>query len=190
MILSYDNQSPSDERALLRDIAKSTIGQAVPVTVLRAGREQTIQVTPVAWPDTKTESDADAGQPSGPAMLVPPNLGLSLSVLTADLRAQYGLHMQQAGVLVDGVAAGTDAFDRGLVPGDVILRVQDTDVGSPEDVQAAVDAARAQHKAFILALVLPKVQQSRRPALDGTPGRRRMKEAGYYKGGKALSPDP
>lgn len=66
-------------------------------------------------------------------------------------------------MLVDGVAAGTDAFDRGLVPGDVILRVQDSEVSSPQQVQAAVDAARAQHKAFILALVLPKVQTTPGP---------------------------
>src|SRR5208337_4874249 len=104
-------------------------------------------------------------------------LGLSLSTLTSGLRAHYGLQMQQAGVLVDGVAAGTDAFDRGLAPGDVILRVQDIDVGSPQQVQAAVDAARAQHKAFILALVLPKVQQSPGPrwmafrVTDGAAGR-------------------
>ena len=53
VILRYDNQTPSDERALLRDIAKSTVGQTVPMTVLRAGQEQTLQVTPVAWPDTR-----------------------------------------------------------------------------------------------------------------------------------------
>ena len=71
--------------------------------------------------------------------------------------------MQQAGVLIDGVAAGTDAFDRGLVLGDVILRVQDTDVRSPQQVQAAIDVARAQHKAFVLALVLPKKAQNPGP---------------------------
>jgi len=163
VILSYDSRSPADDRALLRDIAKSAIGQAVPITVLRAGQEHTIRVTPIAWPDPKTEVETNAGQPSGPGMLVPPNLGLSLRVLTVDLRARYGLHMQQAGVLVDGVAAGTDAFDRGLVPGDVILRAQGTEVGKPEDVQAAIDAARGQHKAFILALVLPKAQQNAEP---------------------------
>ena len=71
--------------------------------------------------------------------------------------------MQQAGVLIDGVTAGTDAFDRGLVPGDVILRVQDADVQSPQQVQAAIDAARAQHKEFVLALVVPKKQQTPGP---------------------------
>ena len=161
VILTYDNQTPSDERALLRDLAKSTVGQTVPMTVLRAGKELTLHVTPVTWPETQTTSATGAADK--PAMLVPANLGLSLSVLTPDLRARNGLLMQQAGVLIDGVAAGTDAFDRGLVPGDVILRVQDTKVASPQEVQAAVDAARTQHKVFVMALVLPKVEENPGP---------------------------
>jgi serine protease Do len=161
VILQYDNQTPTDERALLRIIAKSTIGQTVPITVQRANHDETLRVTPIAWPDPETTSAP--GTVARPNILVPSNLGLSLSALTPDLRARNGLLMQQAGVVVDGVAAGTDAFDRGVVAGDVILRVQDTDVGSPQQVQAAVDAARAEHKAFILVLVLPKVQQTPGP---------------------------
>jgi S1-C subfamily serine protease len=64
---------------------------------------------------------------------------------------------------VDDVAAGTDAFDRGLAPGDVILRVKDADVHSPQEEQAAVDAARSRHEAFILALVLQKVEKNSGP---------------------------
>jgi serine protease Do len=160
VILHYDNQTPSDNRALLRAIAKSTIGRAVPVTILRAGHEQTIQITPGGSPEGIATAGAVSGRMPSPAPLVPADLGLSLSMLTADQRTRYGLQMQRAGVLVSSVAAGTDAFDRGLAPGDVILRVQDTDVHSPQEEQAAVDAARAQHKAFILALVLPKVEQN------------------------------
>jgi serine protease Do len=163
VILRYGDQTPSDERSLLRDMARSTVGQVVPMTVLRTGHEQTLRVTPVAWPLSTTTSNAPSGRRPKPAMLVPVNLGLSLSTLTADLRARYGLRMHQSGVLVDGVAAGTDAFDRGLARGDVILRVQNTDVHAPQQVQAAVDAARGQHKAFILALVLPKVQRNPGP---------------------------
>ena len=177
VILRYDNQTPPDERALMRAIAKSTIGRAVPITMLHSGQAQTLLVTPAEWPGTVATSGATAGQASEPSVRVPPDLGLSLSALTAELRARQSLQMQQAGVLVDGVAAGTDAFDRGLAPGDVILRVQDTDVGSPQEVQAAVDAARAQHKPFVLALVLPKVQLSPGPrwmafkVMDGVDAR-------------------
>jgi serine protease Do len=92
-------------------------------------------------------------------MLVPNDLGLDLKALTEDARAQYGLRTDQNGVVVAGVVAGTDAFDRFVRPGDVILRVQDTDVETPQAVQHVVDAARAQHRPFVLALVLPKASQ-------------------------------
>jgi serine protease Do len=163
VILRYDGHTPSDERALMRAIARSKIGQAVPVTVLRDGQSETVQVTLGAWPGSETTAQATAGQSVRKVMFVPANLGLSLEALTPELRAQYGLHMHQAGVLIDGVAAGTDAFERNLHPGDVILRVQGTDVAAPHDVQAAVDAARTQHKPFVLALVLPKAQLSSGP---------------------------
>jgi serine protease Do len=160
IILRFDNQTPSDERALLRAIAEATVGATVPVTFLHDGQEHTVQVKLIAWPSMKGSSDASAGLARKPIMLVPANLGLSLSALTSDLGAHYGLQMHQAGVLINGVASGTDAFERGLVPGDVILRMQDKDATSPEAVQAAVDAARAQHRPFVLALVLPKAEQT------------------------------
>jgi serine protease Do len=110
-----------------------------------------------------TPDGAPTNQANRPAVIVPHNLGLSLSALTADLRAKYGLRMQQEGVVVDGVAAGTDAFERNLAPGDVILKMQDTNVDSAQAVQSAVDAARAESRRFILALVLPKQQQTHGP---------------------------
>jgi serine protease Do len=167
IILRFNNQTPADERALLRTIAQATVGATVPITFLHDGQEHTVQVKLSAWPAMEGNSGATAGQARKPVMLVPANLGLSLSALTTDLSAHYGLQMHQAGVVIDGVAAGTDAFERGLVPGDVILRMQDKDVASPQEVQAAVDAARAQHRPFVLALVLPKTEQP-------TPGPRWM----------------
>ena len=167
IILRFDNQTPLDERALLREIAEATVGATVPLTFLRGGQEHTVQVKLDAWPTMEGNSGATAGQAHKKVMLVPANLGLSLTALTTDLRAHYGLQMHQAGVLIAGVSAGTDAFERGLVPGDVILRMQDKEVASPQEVQAAVNAARAQHKTFILVLMLPKAQQP-------TPGPRWM----------------
>jgi serine protease Do len=156
VVVRYDNQPVTDDRALLRAIVRSRIGQAVAVTVLRDGHETTIEVTPTAWPEPPTTLSVAT---PAPAMLVPPDLGLSLSALTADLRARHGLQMQRGGVLVDAVAPATDAFDRGLQAGDVLLRVQATEVGSPREVQAAIDAARAAHNTFVMALVLGKDEQ-------------------------------
>jgi serine protease Do len=156
VVVRYDNRPVTDDRGLLRAIVRSPIGQPVAVTVLRDGHERTVEVTPTAWPEPPTTQSVATPTP---AMLVPPDLGLSLSALTADLRARHGLQMQHGGVLIDAVAPGTDAFDRGVQAGDVLLRVQATDVGSPREVQAAIDAARAAHNAFVMALVLGKDEQ-------------------------------
>jgi len=181
VILRYGDQVPSNTRALLRDFARSTIGQSVPITLRRAGRTQQGHVTPIAWLNSATGSAIGSSEAHTPATLVPPDLGLRLRALTAGLRARYGLPMHRAGVLVDGVTVSTDAYERGLVPGDVILRVQDTDVDSPKEVQAAIDTARDQHKTFILALLPPKAQQ--------TPGSRwiALRVTDGFRSGEAMT---
>lgn len=163
VIVKYNGKEPPDERALLRMIAETPAGQTMPLDVLRNGKPIALQVTIQDWP--KAEWDArfpTTPQPPIPHG-VPPNLGLSLSQMTDDLRARYGLHMHQPGVLIAGVAAGTDAAARGLAAGDVLLRLQGTDVHSPDQVQSILDAARAEHKSFILALVLPKTAENPGP---------------------------
>jgi len=87
---------------------------------------------------------------------MPPDLGLALTSLSGESRSKYGLTPDQQGVLVSGVAANTDAAERGLVAGDVILRVQDAPVGTPREVQQKFDEARAAERKLVLVLVLPK----------------------------------
>jgi serine protease Do len=94
VIFRYDDQNPRDDRALLRAIAKSISGRAVPVTLLRAGRELTVRVTPCETPATATAARVVSDQAPRPTTLVPADLGLSLGTLTADLRTSYGLQTQ------------------------------------------------------------------------------------------------
>ena len=156
VILRYNNQAVPDNRALLRDILRSVIGKPVPITVLRTGHEQVLQVNPADWPNPAATVSVEA---SSPHVLVPPDLGMSLSTLTADMRARHGLQTERGGVMIDGVTPGVDAFDRGLQAGDVILRMQDAEVASPQEVQATIEAARSAHNTFVMALVLsPKDQ--------------------------------
>jgi hypothetical protein len=42
----------------------------------------------------------------------------------------------------------------------VILRVQGEQAQTPQQVQAAIDAARAQHRPYVAALVLRKAQDT------------------------------
>ena len=70
--------------------------------------------------------------------------------------------------MINGIAAGTEASTRGLSAGDVILRMQDGgQVQTPEQVRAAIDAARAQPRSYVAALVLKKAQDAPIPVWIG-----------------------
>ncbi|HEX2940712.1 MAG TPA: trypsin-like peptidase domain-containing protein, partial [Rhodopila sp.] len=50
IVLQYNNQTPQDERALLRDIVATNIGSTVPVVYMRDGERHTTQITPEVFP--------------------------------------------------------------------------------------------------------------------------------------------
>jgi serine protease Do len=158
VVLRFGDSTPQDTRALRRLIAETTEGQIVPVVVLRDGQEHIFQVTIKLFPESAAEIKAQSTQAAAPTFAIPPDLGLHLSAITKEVRAKFGLDVAQVGVVIDGIAAGTDAATRGISPGDVILRVQGEQVQTPQQVQAVIDAARAQNRPYIAALVLKKAQ--------------------------------
>jgi serine protease Do len=163
VVLRFGDRTPRDSRELMRLIARATIDQAVPVAVLRDGRERILQVTIKPWPASASEIAAGTTQPAAPTVTIPADLGLSLGAISPDVREKYGLDVAQVGVVITGIASGTDVATRGLSVGDVILRVQREQVRTPQQVQAHVDAARTHHRVYVAALVLKKAQDTPDP---------------------------
>jgi serine protease Do len=158
IIIRYDGAVPSDERALLRDIAHTPVGDTITLSVRRNGEERNILIPVEAWPRNQWEA-RDAPTPVlRPKIAIPPDLGLSLSAVDDGEKTKLGLDKGLNGVLVKSVAPGSDPARRGLSNGDVILRVQNTPVTTPAEVQSGIDAARMGKKDFVLMLVLPKVR--------------------------------
>ena len=159
VVLRYGNQQPSDERALLRDIAHTPVGDITSLLVRRGAQELTIPITVQQWPRNQWEA-RDAPNPvETPKIPTPPDLGLTLVPLPAADKANVGLEADLNGVLVTRVAPDSDPAHRGMASGDVILRVQNQPVATPDQVWAGVDAARADKRDFVLMLVLPKVRE-------------------------------
>ena len=77
VILRYDNQTLSHPRAIARAIAKSTIGQAVPLTILRDGRAQILWATPAELPGTVTPTASASNRALKPVCwsVTPPSPG-------------------------------------------------------------------------------------------------------------------
>jgi serine protease Do len=164
VILKYGGDTPSDERALLRDIGETPIGETVPVTVLRDGVQRSVPVTIASWPRSQWDARDAPVAAERPKITIPPDLGLSLAAIQADQRARFGLEGDTSGVLITGVLSGSDAAHRGTADGDVILRVQNQPVATPGDVQGAINAARGEGRPYVMMLVLPKVRTKPGPS--------------------------
>ena len=67
--------------------------------------------------------------------------GLTLQALTPDMARRGNLPAGTNGVIITGVDPASDAAEKGIRPGFVILSVNQQPVRAPADVTAAVDAA-------------------------------------------------
>jgi serine protease Do len=159
VIVRFGSEAPRDERALLRAIATAPIGRDIVLGVLRNGKPLSLRVAVKEWPRSSWDRFDAPVSALAPHHNVPPDLGITLASLDAANRAQYGITLTQPGIVVTGVAADTDAAQRGLARGDVILEINTKKVSGPEDVQASLDQARAQKRAFVVALIQPKVSK-------------------------------
>jgi serine protease Do len=143
-ILAINGAKVADSRDLARQIAAIAPNTKVDVHVLRGQKEQTIAVKLGQFPTgrelAKVESDSKS-EPQGTAM---DQLGLTLVP---------GTGANKDTVVVSDVDNASDAAQKGIKSGDVILEVGGTSVKSPEDVSNAVkDAAKLGRKAVLMRI--------------------------------------
>jgi serine protease Do len=159
VILRVGQLRAQDSRGLMRMIAGANIGASVPLDVWRDGHAQTINVVIGTMPrpaGDKMTMSANVASASRPAS---PNLGLNLAELSDTTRKQVGMQDGEPGVLVTAVQNDSEADEHGVVPGDVILKVQESTVSTPQQVQQQIDAARQQNRPFIAILLMAKGEQ-------------------------------
>jgi serine protease Do len=159
VILKVGDDAAPDPRTLNQRIASSTIGGMIRLVTWRDGAER---VVPVVVGESPADKTASAGKDAGSSAALPgcepvhiarSDLGLVLGPITEDARGMLGLDAHATGVLVTGVAANSTAAEHGIDEGSVIVNVQLHPVASPGEVQAAIDAARADKRGFIMMLV-------------------------------------
>jgi serine protease Do len=80
-------------------------------------------------------------------------LGLTVAPITDESRQKYRLGDDQKGVVITDVEQNGVAAERGLKPGDVIVEVQQAEVGSPDDLAKKIEAQRSQDRKSVLMLI-------------------------------------
>jgi serine protease Do len=160
VILKVADEAINDMRELPRLVAAKPKGTEARFVVWRDGKEKTFAVTVAPMPAEQNVAAAD----DSPAA-TEPTLGMTLTAIEPPVRQRLGIPEDIKGVLVTGVRGDSPAASAGINPGDIIEKVGQSTVDTPEDVGATVKAARAEKRSSVLMMV-NRGGQKRFVALD------------------------
>lgn len=135
IITEVDGEKVSSSRELSRKIANLVVGDQVPITIVRNGKEETISVRLARRVDSDSQVKLGGNQ-SG-------NLGLQVIELTPETSKQLGFHEEEKGVLVTQVKPGGKGALAGIRKGDIIKEVNHIPVNTPEAVKKEVKKVAA-----------------------------------------------
>jgi len=153
VILEFDGRAVSEMRRLPRMVAETPIGRTVEVTVWRRGERQKVEVDLGLLNE---EVAAALPQPEvvpGPEQRIE-DLGLTLSGLSDELQRRFQIDPDAEGVVVTEVDPVSDAAERGLRAGDVIVELDQEPVTTPEEVRHHLERAREEGYRVVTLLVL------------------------------------
>ncbi|WP_422063651.1 Do family serine endopeptidase [Shimia sp.] len=150
VILTFDGTDVKDVRGLVRTVGNTTVGKAVDVLVLRNGDEVTLSVT--LGRREEAEGAVPASQPvPSDEPVTKQILGLTLSELTDELRAELDLDDKVDGLVVTDVDEASSAFEKGLRAGDVLTEAGQQTLDNMSDLEDRIaEAGEAGRKSLLL----------------------------------------
>jgi len=147
VIVGFENEEIADIKDLTRQVAGIRPDSEVELQVWRDGKTVELEVDLGENPeDLAIKASAGVGEGDDSTA----SLGLSLLPLTPESRQRYGIEREVDGALVADVAPGSAAAQKGLRPGDVILRVGQEAISSPSGVVEEVDRLRNEERPSVV----------------------------------------
>jgi serine protease Do len=155
VVVKFDGKDIKDPKDLSRVVADTAVGKEVDVVVIRKGQEETRKVTLGRLEDPDKAQPASAKTKEEPAErpVTQKALGLDLATLSKDLRTRYKIKDSVKGVVITGVDGTSDAAEKRLSAGDVIVEVAQEAVGSAADIKKRVEQLKKDGKKSVLLLV-------------------------------------
>jgi serine protease Do len=176
VVVRVDGKEVTPEQTLSYIVANERPGARIPIDVIRNGKPLTLNATVGKRPSEEelaqqsfdpdngddnafgSNQQPQQGQPS--RGVTEQSLGVSGIALTPQIARQLGSPESARGVVVTAVDPNSDAGQKGLQRGDVILSANYRDLTSPADLEAAVRAAKAANRNAVLL----RVQRRGQPA--------------------------
>ncbi|HVQ71949.1 MAG TPA: PDZ domain-containing protein, partial [Bradyrhizobium sp.] len=155
VVVKFDGKDVKDPKDLSRVVADTAVGKEVDVIIIRKGKEESRKVTLGRLEDNEKVQQAAAKTKEDPAEkpVTQKALGLDLAALSKDLRTKYKIKDSVKGVIVTGVDGNSDAAEKRLSAGDVIVEVAQEAVTNAADIKKRVDQLKKDGKKSVLLLV-------------------------------------
>ena len=156
VVVDLNGHPVSSSVELTRMVALSRTGDMLHLSVLRGGKARTLDVRSGTRPSeaqlaaNNREDDGSGDHPDTPEAQHPNALGMTLGLLDDATRRRLGLGADIKGAVVLSVKSTSDAGEKGLRAGDILVRAGEAAVSGPADVQTAVAAAKHDSKTSIL----------------------------------------
>jgi serine protease Do len=154
VVVKFDGKEIREPKDLSRVVADTAVGKEVDVVVIRKGAEETKKVTLGRLEDTEkavpasVKKDEPAEKP-----VTQKALGLDLASLNKDLRSRYKIKDSVKGVIITNVDGTSDAAEKRLSAGDVIVEMAQESVNNAADVKKRLDQLKKDGKNSVLLLV-------------------------------------
>ncbi|HXL12845.1 MAG TPA: Do family serine endopeptidase [Bradyrhizobium sp.] len=154
VVVKFDGKDIKEPKDLSRIVADTAVGKEVDVVIIRKGAEETRKVVLGRLEDGEKAVQAAAkSQPELEKPVTQKALGLDLATLSKDLRSRYKIKDSVKGVIITNVDGTSDAAEKRLSPGEVIVEVAQEAVSSAADVKKRVDQLKRDGKKSVLLLV-------------------------------------
>jgi serine protease Do len=152
VIVIFDGHEVEDVRDLVQTVGNTEVGKAVDVVVVRDGAQVTLSVT-LGLRDDEKLARADEPAVNEDAPKDYEDLGITLSNLTDEIREGLDLAVGLEGVVVVDVVETSEAFEKGLKSGDVIVEAGQEKVTSLAEFEEQVSATIESGRKTMLLLV-------------------------------------
>jgi len=155
VIVKFDGQDVKNSADLPRLVAATPVGKAVDVSIIRAGKEQSLKVTLGRLEDG--ERQASLGSPRNDTQpdrtVAQKALGMEFTNLNAAARTKFSIKDGVKGVVVASVDPNSPAADKRIQAGDTIVEINQEAVSQPGDIATKMKAAKQQGRKSALFLV-------------------------------------
>ena len=152
VIIKFDGKNVEDMRSLPRIVAETEIDKPVSVEVWRNGIPMKLQVIVGEMEEEEKVSEIKPKNNPDETLEIE-ELGLLLSNISNDYRTKFNIPSNLSGVLILNVRSETDASDKGILPGDIIIEVSQNKVFTPTDVEMRVNEEIRSSRDFALLLI-------------------------------------